>query len=119
MELEIQGIMKFPPVQENVKHDQRVQNSQPPEAIKTQELQDDREFYTKEDIENYLKKILKSNPNFNRRLKFSVNEELNQVVVKVIDSETDKVIKEIPPAEIQKLQVRIREIIGILFDEKI
>jgi flagellar protein FlaG len=56
---------------------------------------------------------------FNRRLKFSVNEEIDRVVVKVIDGTTDKVIKEIPPEEIQKLIARIKETIGILFDEQI
>ena len=56
---------------------------------------------------------------FNRRLKFSVNREIDRVVVKVIDGSTDKVIKEIPPAEIQKLVARIKETIGILFDEEI
>jgi len=56
---------------------------------------------------------------FNRRLKFSVNKEIDRVVVKVIDGTTDKVIKEIPPEEIQKLVARIKETIGILFDEQI
>jgi len=56
---------------------------------------------------------------FNRRLKFSVNEEIDRVVVKVVDGSTDKVIKEIPPEDIQKLVARIRETIGILFDQEI
>jgi flagellar protein FlaG len=56
---------------------------------------------------------------FNRRLKFSVNKEIDRVVVKVLDGTTDKVIKEIPPEEIQRLVARIRETIGILFDEEI
>ena len=56
---------------------------------------------------------------FNRRLKFSINRELNQVVVKVIDKNTDKVIKELPSEEIQRLHVRIREAIGLLIDEEI
>jgi flagellar protein FlaG len=56
---------------------------------------------------------------FNRRLKFSVNHDLNQVVVKVIDRETDKVIKELPSEELQRLHVRIREAIGLLIDEEI
>jgi flagellar protein FlaG len=56
---------------------------------------------------------------FNRRLKFSINQELNQVVVKVIDKETDKVIKELPSEELQRLHVRIREAIGLLIDEEI
>jgi flagellar protein FlaG len=56
---------------------------------------------------------------FNRRLQFTVNRELDQVVVKVIDAETDKVIKELPSEEIQKLHIRIREAIGLLIDETI
>ncbi len=56
---------------------------------------------------------------FDRKLSFQVNKELDEVVVKVIDSNTDKVIREIPSAEIQKLQIRIKEALGLLFDESI
>ena len=56
---------------------------------------------------------------FNRRLKFTINDELDQVVVKVIDSETDKVIKELPPEALQRVHARIREAIGLLLDEEI
>ena len=55
----------------------------------------------------------------NKRLSFSVNRELDQVVVKVIDRKTDKVIKELPPEELQRMHVRIREAIGLLIDEEI
>ncbi|SJZ39941.1 flagellar protein FlaG [Treponema berlinense] len=54
-----------------------------------------------------------------RKVQFSVNKELNQVVVTVVDSKTDKVIKQIPSEDIQKLKVRIRKAIGVLFDEMI
>jgi flagellar protein FlaG len=56
---------------------------------------------------------------FDRKLQFRVSKELEQVIVKVIDSSTDKVIREIPSAEIQNLQVRIKEALGLLFDESI
>jgi flagellar protein FlaG len=56
---------------------------------------------------------------FNKKLQYSVNKEINRVVVKIVDGETDKVIREIPPAEIQRLVARIRETLGLLFDEKI
>lgn len=56
---------------------------------------------------------------FDRKLQFQINRELNDVIVKVIDSRTDKVIREIPSAEIQKLQLRIKETLGLLFDESI
>lgn len=54
-----------------------------------------------------------------RKVTFSVNQELNQVVVSIIDPSTDRVIKEIPSTDVQKLKVRIRKAIGLLFDEMI
>ena len=43
----------------------------------------------------------------------------SDVVVKVIDRETDTVIKEIPPRELQIVHARIREALGALFDVQI
>ena len=71
----------------------------------------------KRTTQQYLNEILDYTQFFNKKLKFSVNQELNQVVVKVIDAETDKVIKEIPPEVLQRMHVRIREAIGLLIDE--
>ncbi|TVR86451.1 MAG: flagellar protein FlaG [Spirochaetaceae bacterium] len=56
---------------------------------------------------------------FNHRLKLSVNNELDRVIVKIIDRDTDKVIKELPPAELQRVYSRIREAIGLLVDTEI
>ncbi|GHV77394.1 hypothetical protein AGMMS49942_22150 [Spirochaetia bacterium] len=55
----------------------------------------------------------------NRRLKFEVDHESHDVTVKVIDGETDKVIKVLPPEELQRLHDNIRETIGFLFDERV
>jgi flagellar protein FlaG len=67
--------------------------------------------------QQYLKEIIDFTQFYDKRLKFSVNEELDQVVVKVIDAQTDRVIKEIPPEALQRLHLRIREAIGLLIDE--
>ena len=55
---------------------------------------------------------------FNRRMEFRYNQDLDAVVVKVIDRQTDKLIKELPPAELQRVHLRIREAIGLLVDEQ-
>jgi flagellar protein FlaG len=54
---------------------------------------------------------------FNKKLKFVVDHQSHEVTVKVIDRETDKVIKVLPPEELQRLHSRIREAIGFLLDE--
>jgi flagellar protein FlaG len=56
---------------------------------------------------------------FDKKLKFVVDHESHEVTVKVIDSTTDKVIKVLPPEELQRLHSRIKETIGFLFDEKV
>jgi flagellar protein FlaG len=56
---------------------------------------------------------------FNKKLKFVVDHESREVIVKVIDSQTDKVIKVLPPEELQRLHDRIKETIGFLFDERV
>ena len=56
---------------------------------------------------------------FDRRLKFIVDHESREVLIKVIDNETDKVIKVLPPEELQRLHSRIRETIGVLFDRMV
>lgn len=55
---------------------------------------------------------------FSRRLSFSVDKKTNRVIVKVIDTETDKVIREIPPEQVVELAAKIQEMIGLLVDEE-
>jgi len=56
---------------------------------------------------------------FNRKLQFVVDHNSNEVIVKVIDKDTDKVIKVLPPEELQRLHSNLRESIGFLFDERV
>lgn len=54
-----------------------------------------------------------------RKLQFNVNNELGSVVVKVVDQNTNQVLREIPSQEIQQLKINIRKAIGVIFDELI
>jgi len=54
-----------------------------------------------------------------RKLQFSVNKELNSVIVTIVDSNTNKVLKQIPSEDIQNLKLRIRKVIGNIFDETV
>ena len=73
----------------------------------------------KSDIQGPLEELETLSWAFNRRLKFTINHDLDRVVVKVIDGATDKVIKELPPEALQRVHARIREAIGLLLDEEI
>jgi flagellar protein FlaG len=56
---------------------------------------------------------------FNKKLQFVVDHQSHEVTVKVIDAATDKVIKVLPPEELQRLHNKLKETIGFLFDERV
>ena len=53
------------------------------------------------------------------KLQFNVNQELDKVVVRVDDTSTNEVIREIPSEDLQRIQARMKHAIGVLFDEMI
>lgn len=54
-----------------------------------------------------------------RKLEFKVHEKTGRILVKMIDRETDEVIREIPPEKFLNIVGDIWEYIGILVDERI
>ncbi len=54
----------------------------------------------------------------NTRCEYRYDEDTNRVAIKVIDKDTDEVIKEIPPEETLESIKKIWEIAGIIIDEK-
>jgi flagellar protein FlaG len=116
MELEIQGIHN----EISVREQQQKDAAKKRKIVKKEQKQpQNRPVRSREELISYLRKVLNITSSLNRRLQFSINRELGEVVVKVIDSETDKVIREVPPEELQQLHIRMREIIGLLFDQEI
>lgn len=54
--------------------------------------------------------------NLNRSLQFSVDEDSGDTVVKVIDSDTDEVVRQIPSESILKIRNAVAEYRGILLE---
>lgn len=52
------------------------------------------------------------------RCEYSYHKETNRVSIKVIDSDTDKVIREIPPEKSLDMLQKMWEMAGIMVDEK-
>ncbi len=55
----------------------------------------------------------------NTRFQYDIKDEVGYFVVRIIDQDTDKVIREIPSPELQKVHDGISQALGILFDEEI
>lgn len=52
------------------------------------------------------------------RLQWSVHEESNQLIVKVMDTQTNEVLREIPPEKYLDLVYNLCEQVGLFLDEK-
>lgn len=52
------------------------------------------------------------------RCEYSVDEKTNRISIKMIDEQTDEVIKEIPPEKSLEMLAKVWELAGILVDEK-
>jgi len=51
-----------------------------------------------------------------RELEFSIDEDNEEVVVKVVDARTKDVVREIPPEEIREMRKRLSEVSEKIFD---
>jgi len=54
---------------------------------------------------------------FNYKLQFQVSAG-NRVVVKVIDSASGQIVREIPPEGVMEAFSRMQDVMGVLFDQK-
>jgi flagellar protein FlaG len=53
----------------------------------------------------------------NQRVSFSVNDKTNRVIMKVINPDTNEVVREIPPRELMRIYEHIHDLIGMFVDE--
>ncbi len=69
-------------------------------------------------IATAVEKINKTIRIFDRAIHFTKHEESGRLWVKVIDTETKKVIREIPPEEVLNIVARLDKLVGLLMDER-
>jgi flagellar protein FlaG len=66
------------------------------------------------DIVDTLNSAAKS---INKRVSFLYHEKTNRVIMKITDTKTNEIIREIPPKEMIRLLEHIHEMIGMFVDE--
>ncbi len=54
-----------------------------------------------------------------RELQFSIEEDSGELVVKIIDKETDEVVRQIPPEVLLELRKRMTEAAGAIFSDSV
>ena len=69
-------------------------------------------------LTSFEKRLEKLKKIFRTQAEFSVDKDTNMVIVKIKDTETGEVIRQIPPEVVVKLAKTIDEFLGLLFDER-
>lgn len=80
----------------------------------------------KEEVETQIEKLQEFTQSIDRSLQFKVDEELGVTIVRVVDKETDELIRQFPPEELLNLSRRLKELneqntgnSGVLLQEKV
>jgi flagellar protein FlaG len=84
---------------------------------------------TKGEIKNQVEELQQFNQSIDRTLQFKVDDELGVTIVRVLDKETEELIRQFPPEELLNLSRRLKDLnetgssgasqTGILLQEKV
>jgi flagellar protein FlaG len=92
---------------------QKAENKQQ-KVFNAQDFTKDENINTKEAMD----KIKEAAILFNRKIRLEVEEDLHIMIVKVIDSETEEVIRQIPSEELVELSKNAKELKGLLINKE-
>ena len=91
-----------------------------PSQVSTNEKSDiNSTSLSKNDVKKLIQKLNDSISSLNDSVKFSYSEDAKGLIVKVIDSKTGQVIRQIPPEELIKLEASLAQSIGIIFNKEV
>jgi flagellar protein FlaG len=74
---------------------------------------------TREDVEEMVEALEDFANTVQTRLNFTIDDGTEDVVVKIMDKETDEVIKQFPAEEILKLREKMQDLSGLLFSTNV
>ena len=123
--MEINNILPVNEISDAAKPVSQVQSTQS-ENLKSQLSQQHTEKVFKENnpekkeenIEEAVDKLNKTAQIFDRSLRFQVHEKTNRTMVSVVDTNSDKIIRQIPNEEVLDLVAKMDDYLGLIFDKK-
>lgn len=82
--------------------------------------QEDAEHPEQKSHEDIKKSIAEINKNINKHTeaKFDIHEKTKRVTIKIVDKDTQEVIREVPPEKTLDMIAKVWELAGLLVDEK-
>lgn len=71
---------------------------------------------TREQVQRFAELVGEAVSRLNHGIRYEIDESTDTVITKVIDRETNEVIRQIPPDEMLDMMHRVRQYIGVLLD---
>lgn len=129
LEMRIEGtndLGYIPPSPSKAEPTQSTEVKREPTPIKNQQVEldagnkssDQEKPQSEHEVIMAIEKANKHFKMYDRRLEFSIHDVTKQIMVKVIDTENDQVIREIPSEKILDMVAHLWQISGVLVDEK-
>lgn len=78
-----------------------------------------RENVAKDEVNQAIKEIKQQMSDIGRKINFSVDEDLNIVIIKVVNKDTEEVVRQLPSEEVVEIARNIQENKGLIFQEKV
>lgn len=104
--------------QEETKTQQKQQQIKMTREVFRREVLDEKSMKeAQKKLQEELERLNKVSHIFDRRMNFLLHEGSNRIMVQVIDTETESVIREIPPQEILDIISKMHTMIGLFLDE--
>jgi flagellar protein FlaG len=94
-----------------------VENTEEKAQPDSQNQSTEQQAATNDQIKKAVEQLNKKMAN-NSEAIFGIHEETNRVTIKIVDKDTKKVIKELPPEKTLDMIAKVWEMAGILVDEK-
>lgn len=126
--LEIKPVTMGPWISPEVKDKQELRTSKPvktgggllrsPKNESDADLGASSQSLTREEIQAVVDNVENFLKDLNTNLSLEIHEKTGRVVVKVVERNTKEVIREIPSEDMLRLQEKLQEFRGVLFDGK-
>ena len=96
-----------------------VQEVSPQEQMREQRESQETEAVSEADLGDAVQRINDHMQMIRRDLQFSMDDEHGQLVVKVVDRQTEEVVRQIPSEQALKLSTRLEELRGMLLEAEV
>lgn len=116
--MSVEGISSSSPLRTN---DSYVNSKQPFPTVEKNQTDHyySNDLVNKEELETIVNKLNEFVNPVETSIQFELHEQLNEYYVKVINKETEEVVREIPPKKMLDMYAAMAELMGLIVNEKV